>query len=395
MNAVFAHDHIFVASPDGTRYSPGKLPYAVWQRYLRFFDSLTVLARQRGVKSPHEYADLSVASGDNVHFRPLPSLSGPAARLRHRADARSIASEVIASADVLIARLPSEIGSLALRIASSLEKPIAVEVVGCAWDALWNYGTMLGRLYAPVAYVRTKRQVRRAPFAIYVSREFLPTRYPCEGRTAFVSDVRIAPVDHDVLRKRIERIQREQGTARLGLIGSLLPYKGIDTALRALRLLRATTEPCRLLILGAGDQERWKRLARALGVVEQVEFCGVLPAGESVSAWLDDIDVYIQPSRQEGLPRALAEAMSRGCPCIGSTAGGIPELLDRSCLHPPRSASTLARLLSTAVVDRQWQVCQARRNFAEAQLYWRDRLDREWDDFWTQFAETARRHTMQ
>src|SRR5690625_396249 len=44
--------------------------------------------------------------------------------------------------------------------------------------------------------------------------------------------------------------------------------------------------------------------------------------------WLETIDLYAQPSRQEGLPRALIESMSRGVPAFGANTAGIPELLE-------------------------------------------------------------------
>ena len=43
---------------------------------------------------------------------------------------------------------------------------------------------------------------------------------------------------------------------------------------------------------------------------------------------LDECDIYLQPSLQEGLPRSVIEAMSRGCACIGAATAGIPELLE-------------------------------------------------------------------
>ncbi len=50
---------------------------------------------------------------------------------------------------------------------------------------------------------------------------------------------------------------------------------------------------------------------------------------EDVFNWLETIDIYTQPSRQEGLPRALIEAMSRGLPAFGARTAGIPELLEK------------------------------------------------------------------
>jgi glycosyltransferase involved in cell wall biosynthesis len=48
------------------------------------------------------------------------------------------------------------------------------------------------------------------------------------------------------------------------------------------------------------------------------------------------------------MPRALIEAMSRGCPCIGSNAGGIPELLPPRYIFPKGDADRLAELLLSA-----------------------------------------------
>ena len=61
---------------------------------------------------------------------------------------------------------------------------------------------------------------------------------------------------------------------------------------------------------------------------------------------LDTCDIYVQPSLQEGLPRALIEAMSRGCPCIGARTAGIPELLPEECLTPRGSAGAIAGAVS-------------------------------------------------
>ena len=80
-------------------------------------------------------------------------------------------------------------------------------------------------------------------------------------------------------------------------------------------------------------------------------FNGVLPSGQPVLNWLDDIDIYVQPSFQEGLPRALVEAMSGGRPAFASTTGGIPELLPADCLHCPGDAARLGASIARAAED--------------------------------------------
>ena len=59
------------------------------------------------------------------------------------------------------------------------------------------------------------------------------------------------------------------------------------------------------------------------------------------------MDIYIQPSLQEGLPRALLEAMSRACPSIGSNAGGIEELLNKKYVFNKKDVKRIEKILST------------------------------------------------
>src|SRR5262245_8138728 len=63
---LFAHDHTFYVETAGAVFSPGRLPYTVWQRYLNAFSELEVLARARPVASG--LASLTKSSGPNVSF---------------------------------------------------------------------------------------------------------------------------------------------------------------------------------------------------------------------------------------------------------------------------------------------------------------------------------------
>ncbi|MDD3519038.1 MAG: glycosyltransferase, partial [Chromatiales bacterium] len=305
LRLVFAHDHRFVR--DGDRYlSAGQFNANTWQRYLDICDELVVVAREGKIQSGMQTGDYNVASRPAVSFRFVPDLAGAGAFLLHRQAARRIMHAEVANADGVIARLPSETGLLAIEVARQQHKPWAVEVVGCAWDALWNYGNLQGKLYAPVMSRRMRQAVARAPFATYVTQSFLQHRYPCEaGIVSACSDVDLAPPRTDVLTARLARAcETDRKAVVFGLIGTLKGrYKGIQTAIAALAQIRSWHPDCRLRILGSGDPEPWRRLAQGFGIADAVTFDGVLPSGEPVLDWLDEIDVYLQPSLQEGLPR--------------------------------------------------------------------------------------------
>jgi glycosyltransferase involved in cell wall biosynthesis len=256
----------------------------------------------------------------------------------------------VMAADAVAVRLPSEIGLLAVKHARRLGKPYAVEVVGCAWDSYRTGGARGSRLYAPLAYIRMRRAISDAPLALYVTSSWLQRRYPTGGEAGIASNVDLEPLDDAARASRKSRLAALAAGERpvLGTIGTLRTrYKGIHTVLKALARLRSSGVELRYRILGPGSAEPWQRLADDLGVLDLVSFDGTRSAGGPVCEWLDGIDLYLQPSFAEGLPRGMIEAMSRGAACVGSTCGGIPELLPKNRLHDPGDVGAL-----TAIVRR-------------------------------------------
>ena len=131
-------------------------------------------------------------------------------------------------------------------------------------------------------------------------------------------------------------------------------------------------------LAGGGDNAYLRALSIKLGVEEQLIFHGMLPH-EKVFDFLDGIDIYVQPSKLEGLPRALVEAMSRACPALGTAVGGIPELLDRDCLFRAGNVREITGLLKK--LDKRKMEQWACRNFEKSKLYEREYLEQQRDKF--------------
>ena len=180
-NVVFAHDTWFHRHPDG-RVLSDRAAWP-WERYLAFSESLTVTSRMDDVSEDGSADGFQEVARPGVEFVAVPSLSGPVLHFANRRRARAILSAALGKADGLVVRLPSEIGMLAIRIARRLGKPYAVEVVSCTWDSLWYRGGIQGKLYAPVSFLSVRAVARKAPFALYVTHEFLQRRYPTRGRS--------------------------------------------------------------------------------------------------------------------------------------------------------------------------------------------------------------------
>lgn len=352
MRLLFAHDHRFFHGPTGEVLTAGTFPASVWERFLGHFDELHVIGRDGGHVG--EGARMARADCDRVTFEFLPSLASLRQLMFRSPDLDDRMRSAVVSADAVVARLPSEIGLLAVKHARKLGKPFAVEVVGCAWDSYRTIGVRGARFYAPLAYLRARRAIASAPLALYVTSAWLQRRYPATGGTGIASNVALEPMDEAGSARREGRLA-ELAAGRLPVLGTIgtlrVKYKGIQTAFQALARLRSSGIDIHYRILGPGEPEPWRRLASKLGISDLVHFDGTRRAGRDVCDWLDEVDVYLQPSFTEGLPRGMIEAMSRGAACIGSTCGGIPELLPPTRLHKPGDVTALTALVREMATD--------------------------------------------
>ncbi len=133
----------------------------------------------------------------------------------------------------------------------------------------------------------------------------------------------------------------EPGHFAFLFVGRLQPVKDVGTLLRAFALLPARAR-ARLLIAGDGpERAALEALAISLDIQSQVRFLG--PRGD-VPELLTAADAFIMTSITEGQPMALIEAMAARLPCIATSVGGIPALLDDGAgiLTPPTSPGETA-----------------------------------------------------
>ena len=111
---------------------------------------------------------------------------------------------------------------------------------------------------------------------------------------------------------------------------------------------------------------------------------GSLPH-EKVYGWYDGLDVYIQPSFQEGLCRSIIEAMSRALPVTCSDAGGNWELVDKNMIFRAGNVGQIAddmqKMLDPAVRERELT-----QSFRTAQDFSKEKLDAKRRKFYTDFT---------
>lgn len=130
--------------------------------------------------------------------------------------------------------------------------------------------------------------------------------------------------------------------------GALRPVKGLDVLIEALPRVREQYPDLRLRIAGQGaDADALRELAASLGVAEAIEWMGWCDHA-AVRRALYESTLFVMPSRSEGLPGSLMEAMATGTPVVASEVGGIPTLVmpgKTGWLVPPEDPEALAEAL--------------------------------------------------
>jgi glycosyltransferase involved in cell wall biosynthesis len=141
----------------------------------------------------------------------------------------------------------------------------------------------------------------------------------------------------------------------IGSIGWLTPVKGHRVLLEAAASLRRQWTRLHVVIVGGGPlRDDLERMARRRGIAETVRFLG---ARTDVSDCLAGMDIYVQPSLNEGMGRALIEAMAAGRPVVASRVGGIPAVVEdrkTGLLVPPNDPEALARALDELLRKPDW-----------------------------------------
>lgn len=258
-----------------------------------------------------------------------------------------IIQEEVQKCDFLIVHQPDSVASRAAYYAKKLNIPYLSVVVGCPWDSFWNYNWR-GKFVAPFAYLNTKRTILQSNFVIYVTERFLQSRYPSNAPQIACSDVVTSEIDSticDVRRQKLKFMTKASVIKILTFGGLDVPFKGQEYIIKAISNLNKKGFNYHYYVAGTGNGTALKQQAEKLGVLDNFHILGVV-SHDKIYETMSEMDIYAQPSKLEGLPRALVEAMSCGMPAIGANVGGIPELLQNDVLFDKGNVRQIEKILS-------------------------------------------------
>ncbi len=387
MDLLYIGNYMFKKNENGFFGLPSS-SNEFFSKYLSVFRHVRIIGEP--LKSNLSAENLVEVDSEHFSVRVIPPNRSPRDMIKNDRTVKNALYEEISKADSIILKPLSRKGIMAIKIAERLKKPYMIEMTGDIHNALKQNPSMLKRIYAPILYSKIKRAIKNAPYGLYVSKDYLQSQFPINGKMCGCSDVVLLKSDASVLENRFRRIetQSEREYVELALIGFYQGLmKGVDTAIRALSRL---PKNYRLHILGNGTEEnrkKWLEYGEKLGVTDRIFFPKPLPSSEAVLHWLDTVDAFVLPTRSEGLCRCVAEAISRGCPCFATDICTMPELLPRECLHPLCDDSALAEQILKVMSDPEKAKKYASVNFEKAKEYDFDVLKQRRDLFLADFKK--------
>ncbi|MDY2980881.1 MAG: glycosyltransferase [Fusobacterium sp.] len=381
MKALFCHDGPISCDSKSRYYSIG-FNDRLLSRYEKIFGNISFITR---VERKENYSEMEKISTDRFKIIEYPDYLNFKGIFRNKTKSDNILKKEILKNDLLIIRLPSFLGSKCIKIAKEYNKPYLIELVGCPWDSLRNHG-ITGKILAPYMYLLTKYQVKTATDVLYVTDKFLQKRYPTKGNEIGCSDVELQSITSFFRKSEDKNIKNKNIV--IGTIGKIdLIYKGQETVIKAMKILMEEGYDIQYQIVGPGNKNYLKNIAKELKILDKVCFIGVL-SHEQIFDWLDKIDLYIQPSLTEGMPRSLIEAMSRGCPCIASNAGGMPELLEEKFIFKKGNEKQLAQIILESKQNQLFN--QSKRNTEFVKKFLAKEINEKRKKFYEEFRNRLR-----
>ena len=352
--------HIY-KTDDGEYYTPSIYNKSFFDRYLKVFSSVRLVAKTRR-------ANISEVEGfihidfENVEIFELEWYKG--------------IKELIFKLPKIIPRLRTSTvgcGCIIYRVAQiesflvykfvKKSIPYAVEVVND--PECWDF---VGKTVRSLSSKMLRHICKNANGAAYVTERYLQKKYPCSNKafSSYYSSIELeekyilSPKHFDYDELKIVHVSN-------AIDGN---EKGHDTVLLATKKLINEGYKIRVCFIGGGPGvQRFIQMADDENIGKFVDFVGRISNKDEYMSALAQNDVLVFPSHSEGLPRVVIESMACGLPCIVSPVGGTPELVDDWCLVNFDDVNGYVRAISNLINDRELYRKTSKNNFEKSKSF--------------------------
>jgi glycosyltransferase involved in cell wall biosynthesis len=356
---AFIHDFCFLRDQNDNYYTAVGMPPEYFGRFIDAgVDELLILSRCATQKKiPEGYLRIS---DTRIHF----SKDCPVKYL-HLLNLQTMFRiiNLLKSLNYIVISLPSILGIYVLIINSITKRPYLIEVASDENMFITKKG---GKAFTLLLKLLMGRFIRKARGAAYVTK-YLSQTYPTNGYYIISSNVNIYST-----KQKAELLLplANKSIINIGFAGGLTKRKGIDTIIKMMLLMKQTEHfpKIRIHLIGGYSDADWPQTIHAFGLDQSFIFHGIV-LNKKLIELLDQMDIYLQPSYSEGLPRATIEAMSRSLPVLATDLPGFKEILPHECLFRPGDYNLLFNKLVTLLKSANLWNEYSKQNFLTSKKF--------------------------
>lgn len=365
-------------------YAKSQEEYDLFKRYIRVFDILRLVGRCSDVK---ELKPTYVPIKDSrIEIVTIPMFRGPIQFLRSFRDIKKCIKDVYLGVDAGVLRLPSIMGSYIGFGFIRRHIPYITENLYDSQDGYRSSKKITEKILWRVMDCLQRHLCYRADGVSCVTEYYMQRRYYSNKKDSFSSHYSTLALFPNFYTH--ERLFPSQKTS-YSIVHIANPVvtngrKGHEQMIQMLSNVNSRGLNVKVYFIGGGPENeinKLKNLASKYNVADKVYFLGYLSKAE-IHKYLLDSDLYVMPTKAEGLPRVVIEAMSVGLPCISSKISGLPELLDEHFLTDYCDVESLSNrvveLLSTPSLYEK----VSKDNYEKSKKYEASILEKRRDSFY-------------
>lgn len=337
MKALVAADSHLYKTPDGKYWCPSIYGYDFWSRYLDVFEEVIVVSRTKSATYEEVEGFLRV-DGPNLSVSELPFMRGMKAYIKNYFKFIKSVKKAVKQGDCAILRLPSVSAFMVEKYFKKTGKPYSLEIVADPYDAYRK------NKIAQIMYTKKlKKSALNANGVSYVTEFTLQKRYPSFAKKygesekkfeTFYSTINLPESYFSKPRKYDKNKKKYTIVHTANSINS--DTKGHDTLIRIIKELREMNYDVQAIFIGDGTKRPfYEKMVKNLRLDKYITFTGLIHSPKEVRNILLKGDIFVFPTKAEGLPRAVIEAMAVGLPVLSTPVNGIPELLKNEYLFDP------------------------------------------------------------
>ena len=374
-------DYIF--RHNGQYYFKSQEWHDFYNRYLRVFEELRIA--NRVIDEPELKNGRVLVNDPRIEIHPLPIFHGPVEYAKTFFSTGRAMNNAVVGCDAAVLRLPS---TVAQRLSKQVIKagiPYATEIVFDACDGADTANNLFEKILWRIIDRQMRSTCAKADGVACVTEKYLQRRYFSKKPNHFENHYSTLNLDNSFFTSARQYPQKDVLTiAHVDLQIGLHSRKGTDIILQALGKLKKDNIVVNVKFAGDdwdNSTEMILNYAKEQGVDGQVECVGLLSRTE-LTAFLDNADLFVLPTKAEGLPRVVIEAIAKGLPTITTPASGNPELVSFEYLVPFYDVEALAQKIALLVTNKEEYERVSKENFEHSLQYEGSILEKRRDEFY-------------